>query len=69
LAPNVGGDGDTQALRDARREEPTESRRTHASEGSDIDQALRRRACGACPGHVARIVLFTDGRATSGSLY
>ncbi|HEX5069572.1 MAG TPA: VWA domain-containing protein [Vicinamibacterales bacterium] len=59
---------DTQALRDLAAKNATETAGPVRRESSDIDQALRQARAELLPGHIARIALFTDGRATSGSL-
>ena len=65
---NVAVMNDTQALRDLAAKSATDAAGPVRRDSSDIDQALRQARAELLPGHVARIVLFTDGRATSGSL-
>jgi hypothetical protein len=68
FAANVAVMDTTAMLRDLAAKSATDQSGPVRRESSDIDQALRQARAELLPGHVARIVLFTDGRATSGEL-
>jgi len=65
---NVAVMDGTAMLRDLAAKSATDPSGPVRRESSDIDQALRQARAELLPGHVVRIVLFTDGRATSGEL-
>jgi uncharacterized membrane protein/uncharacterized protein YegL len=56
----------TPALRDLAAKDPTDPAGSVRRGSSDLDQALRQARAELLPGHIARIVLFTDGRETAG---
>jgi Ca-activated chloride channel family protein len=65
---NVAVLADTRALRDLAAKSPTDASGPVKRDTSDIDLALREARAELLPGHVARILLFTDGRPTSGEV-
>jgi uncharacterized membrane protein/uncharacterized protein YegL len=58
----------TQALRDLAAKDVADTTSPVQRQASDLDQALRQARAELLPGYVGRIVLFTDGRETSGDV-
>jgi len=65
---NVAVLPDTKALRDLAAKSPVDPSGPVRREASDLDLALRQARAELLPGHIARIVLFTDGRETAGDV-
>jgi uncharacterized membrane protein/uncharacterized protein YegL len=59
---------DTAALRELASKDPADPSGGVRRELTDIDQALRQARAELLPGHIGRIVLFTDGRSTAGDV-
>lgn len=57
---------DTKALRAIAAADPTDPKGPVKRDGTDLDQALRQARAELLPGHLQRIVLFSDGHPTSG---
>lgn len=57
---------DTKALRAIAAADPTDPKSPVRRDGTDLDQALRQARAELLPGHLQRIVLFSDGQQTSG---
>lgn len=56
----------TKALRALATADPTDPNGSVRRDATDLEQALRQARAELLPGHVQRVVLFTDGRATAG---
>jgi Ca-activated chloride channel family protein len=59
---------DTKALRALAAADPTDVTGPVKRDGTDLDQALRQARAELLPGHLQRIVLFSDGQPTAGDV-
>src|SRR6187401_2934909 len=63
---NVAVLDDTKALRAIAAADPTDTKGPVQRDRTDLDQALRQARAELLPGHLQRIVLFSDGHSTAG---